>query len=204
MMKQKNTKGVTPVGEVLFAHILKTEIIKEKDTGKFSIMLKLSEKEKKAFLAKINDEWEKFKDTLAGKKLKYDPSFGLKEYQEVEYFKFTSNETIKLKSGEILKRTVPIYDAKQQEISKKLNGIGNGSKVKIAYELVPFYMNDKSYGISLRLSAVQLLDLVEFGAQSAESFGFGVEEGYTADESVEEQEETLDTPEEIDDEEGDF
>lgn len=204
MMKQKNTKGVTPVGEVLFAHILKTEIIKEKDTGKFSIMLKLSEKEKKALLDKINDEWEKFKDTLTGKKLKYDPSFGLREYQEVEYFKFTSNETIKLKSGEILKRTVPIYDAKQQEISKKLNGIGNGSKVKIAYELVPFYMNDKSYGISLRLSAVQLLDLVEFGAQSAESFGFGVEEGYTADESVEEQEETLDTPEEIDDEEGDF
>lgn len=203
-MKQKNTKGVTPVGEVLFAHVLKTEIIKEKDTGKFSIMLKLSEKEKKAFLDKINDEWEKFKDTLNGKKLKYEPCFGLKEYKEVEYFKFSSNETIKLKSGDILKRTVPIYDTKQQEISKRLSGIGNGSKVRIAYELVPFYMSDKSYGISLRLSAVQIIDLVEFGTQTAESFGFGVEEGYVADEGVEEQEESLDTPEETDDEEGDF
>lgn len=198
MAKQRNAKGVTPVGEALFAHLMKTEVIQQKDTGKFSIMLKLSEKDKKALLDKINAEWEKYKDTLDSKKFKAEPSLGIKEYNEVEYFKFTSNETIKLKSGELLKRTVPIFDAKQNEISKKIQGIGNDSKIKVAYELVPFYMNDKNFGVSLRLSAIQVLALVEFGTQTADTFGFTEEEGFVADEEA--TEETLET----DGDEGDF
>ena len=207
MAKQQYKKGVTPVGEALFAHVLKTEIIKkdgqEKDTGKFSIMLKLKDADKKALLNSINEEWENFKNTLTGKKFKYDISNGIKEYKEEEYFKFSMNETIRLKSGETLHRTVPVFDTSCKDISKTLTSLGNGSKVRIAYDLVPFYMSDKNYGISLRLTGIQIIDLVEFNGSTAESLGFGKTEGYVADEAEDENNVFADGTED-DNDEGDF
>ena len=46
MAKNKLTKGTTPIGEVLFAHLQKPEEYQGKSTNKFTIMLKLSEKDK--------------------------------------------------------------------------------------------------------------------------------------------------------------
>lgn len=182
MAKQKFTKGVTPTGEALFAHVLKTEVFKsngtEQDTGKFTIMVKLSKEAQKKLLKQIDDEWEAFKETLGGKKLKYDYATGLKEYKDEEYFKFGMKEHFTLKSGETIHRTVPIFDCDNREISKSLTGIGNGSKVRVAYELAPFFMSDKNYGVSLRLSAIQIIDLVEYGGNSAAGFGFEEAEGY--------------------------
>ena len=37
-------------------------------------------------------------------------------------------------------------------------------------------MNPSTYGIQLRLNAVQVLDLVEFGGRSASAFGFDTED----------------------------
>ena len=207
MAKQQYKKGVTPVGEALFAHVLKTEIIKkdgqEKDTGRYSILLKLKEVDKKALLKSINEEWEKFKENLSGKKFKYDISNGIKEYNEEEYFKFSMNETIKLKTGETKHRTVPLFDASCKDISKRVTNLGNGSQVRIAYDLVPFYMSDKNYGVSLRLTGIQIIKLVEFNAQTAENLGFEKTEGYVADD------ETVDDTlfakdDEENDDEGDF
>lgn len=209
MAKNKVTKGVTPIGEALFAHVLKTETIHKKDgkttdTGKFTIMLKLKDSDKEALLDKINAEWESFKETLDNKKFKYEISNGLKEYNDEEYFKFSMNETIKLKSGELLHRTVPIYDAKCNEISGTLTGIGNGSKVKIAFDYIPFYMNDKNYGVSLRLTGIQIIDLIEYGQTDAKSLGFGEEEGYSQNEAVDDEDLPFTCGEEEDDDEGDF
>ena len=39
-------------------------------------------------------------------------------------------------------------------------------------------MSDKNYGVSLRLSAIQIIDLVEYGGNSAAGFGFDEAEGY--------------------------
>ena len=52
-------------------------------------------------------------------------------------------------------------------------------------------MNDKNYGISLRLTGVQIIDLKESGTASASSLGFGQEEGYTFS-SQEDSDTTLD------------
>lgn len=213
MAKSKNVKGVTPIGEVLYAHILKTEQIRDndsntiKDTGKFTIQLKFSEKDKKAFMSKVNDEWLKWEAELQEKKkqMKVEPSLGLKEVDEQDYFKFSMNENIKLKDGSTLHRTCPIFDSKGTPCEGKITSIGNGTRAKVAYELVPFYMNSKTYGISLRLTALQIIELKEY-TQDAASFGFGVEENgfdVTADETdVDEDVPTVD--EEEDDDEGDF
>ena len=60
MAKGKYTKGVTSIGEALYAHLLKTEVIRdnekntEKDTGKFTVQLKFKEKDEQAFVSKLN------------------------------------------------------------------------------------------------------------------------------------------------------
>lgn len=185
-MANKNTKGTTPVGEALFAHILKTEVFRkdgvDKDTGKFTIMLKLSEKAKAKLLADIEAEWDKYKSTLKDKKCSGDIVNGLKEYKDEEYFKFSANESFEFK-GETIHQTIPVYDASCKEISKTLTGIGNGSKVRVAYELIPFHMSTKNFGISLRLTGIQIIDLIEYGTQSASNLGFGDEDGYSVEAS---------------------
>ena len=55
--------------------------------------------------------------------------------------------------------------------------VGNGSVIKVAVEPVTYVMaSTKQVGVSLRLKAVQVIDLVESGA-SAESI-FDEEDGY--------------------------
>ena len=184
MAKNKYTRGTTAVGEIYFAHVHKTEVYKDSDTGKFSVMLKLSEADTEKLLAAIEEDFEAYKGSPAveGKKFLKDYSNGYKEYKEEGYFKFTMREEIKCKSGEVLHKSVPIYDAKLNEISGTITEIGNGTKAKVAYELYPFWMNAKNNGVSLRIVGIQIIKL-EKGGMSAEGMGFdSVDGGYVAEE----------------------
>lgn len=178
----KVTKGVTPVGEAVWCHVLSPEMYQGTSTNKYVVGLKLNEKDKKAFLGKIDNEWQKFVESEEGKKhtYKYDYANGLKEYKDDEYFKFKMTHIIRCKNGKDWERTVPVFDAGQKPIETE---IGNGSKIKVAYELTPFYITSKNYGISLRMSAVQVLELNDANNESAESFGFAEEEGYHAEDA---------------------
>ena len=60
----------------------------------------------------------------------------------------------------------------------KSTAVGNGSTVKIAVEPFPYVMQStKQVGVSLRLKAMQVIDLVEYGAPSSI---FDEEDGYVA------------------------
>lgn len=209
MAKQKYTKGVTPCGEALFAHLFKTEVFNNndtgqpKDTGKYTVMLKLGEKETKELLTKIDDEWEAYKTQADKKTYRGEYGNGTKEYKGETYFKFAANANITCKDGKILQRTVPIFDTALKEISKSLNNIGNGSKIKVAYELVPYDMGRNGHGISLRLTAIQLIEYVEYNAfMSGEAVGFEMQDGFKIDDiEVNTEENNEEEPNEI---EGDF
>lgn len=57
--------------------------------------------------------------------------------------------------------------------------IGNGSTIKLAVTAFP-YASPIGYGISIRLDALQVLDLVEYNKRDAKTYGFGEEEeGYS-------------------------
>ena len=59
--------------------------------------------------------------------------------------------------------------------------IWGGTQAKITFEPVTYYTNLIGAGVSLRLKAVQILDLVE-GGSSAQTYGFTKEEGFVANE----------------------
>lgn len=93
-------------------------------------------------------------------------------------FKFKQNAELKLKDGSISKVKISLFDAKGKRITAN---VGGGSILKVAFTHRDYAMvSGKQYnvGISLDFSGVQVLKLEEYGGGSADSFGFGEEEGY--------------------------
>ncbi|MBS5519634.1 MAG: hypothetical protein KHX13_04795 [Acidaminococcus intestini] len=176
MAKTVYTKGVTPIGEAYFARLISPEVYQGKSTNKFTLMLKLAPKDKEKLLKLIDAEWQKFTESEEGRrhKYKYDYINGIKEYSGEEYFKFKMTHIIQTARGP-WERTVPVFDSACQAL-KLEDELGNGSKVKVAFELSPFYISDKNYGVSLRLVGVQVLSIESTG--DAHSMGFGTEEGF--------------------------
>lgn len=72
--------------------------------------------------------------------------------------------------------SVDQYDAAKTRIRVD---VGNGSICRVNFEAFGFYHAGK-FGVSLRLRAVQVLDLVEYGRD----YGFDEEDGYTGREYV--------------------
>ena len=181
MAKTTYKTGTTGVGTLMFPHLLETEKFKGTDTGKFAVSFLPDEEDKERLLAEIDAEWQKYAESDEGKKhkYKYDYANGVNEYKGDELFKFKMQERIKTKSDGEWIRKVPIFDATGREISAELTNIGSGTRGKIAYELMPYYMNDKNYGVSLRLTGVQIIELKEGGSVTAASLGFEACEGYT-------------------------
>lgn len=85
------------------------------------------------------------------------------------------------KDGKIYHRKPALFDAKGKPLAAGVN-VGGGSEGKVSCEFYQFYTAKVGAGVSLRLCAVQVLELVEFGTRSASAFGFEEEEGFTAEE----------------------
>lgn len=83
-----------------------------------------------------------------------------------------------------------IFDAKGQKIVK-VPAIWSGSTAKVSFSVglnkegIPGYFipGTGAAGLKLKLLAVQIIDLRQGGERSADSYGFGAEEGYAYDPS---------------------
>jgi hypothetical protein len=96
--------------------------------------------------------------------------------------KFKQKAVITKKDGSKFEVKIPQFDAKGKPM--KAN-IGRDSVIKVNFSIKPYYMpTTKTVGLSLRPVAVQVIDLKEFtSGGSAESYGFGEEEGYEAEDT---------------------
>lgn len=93
-------------------------------------------------------------------------------------FKTKLKARIKSRSGETYSQAVSVVDAKKTPMDGS-QMVGNGSTIKVAVEPVPYLMQStKQVGVSLRLKAMQVINLVEYGAPTADIFE--EEEGFVA------------------------
>lgn len=93
-------------------------------------------------------------------------------------FKTKLKARIKSRSGETYSQSVSVVDAKKTPMDGS-QMVGNGSSIKVAVEPVPYVMQStKQVGVSLRLKAVQVINLVEYGAPSTDIFD--EEDGFVA------------------------
>lgn len=205
MAKREFTQGVTPKGSLLFPHIYEPETYEGKDVG-FTVNIKFNQKETDALIVVIDKELEKAKHSIKlkpGQKWSAEPFLGYREDKDGDIvFKFKANSHYTTKSGETHKVTIPVFDAHGKPIKDPLS-IGNGTIAKVAYTLVPYWISKVVNGIKLRLDAVQIIDLKEYGEKDAKGYGFGEEEGFSAPEE-EDDSPFVDSSEEDTDEDGEF
>lgn len=93
------------------------------------------------------------------------------------------------------KQSMELRDADTGKLSGKYPAIYGGTVGKVAFQTNPYWVAGQVMaGLSLRLSAVQIIDLVGPGARSADSYGFGEEDGFTADPDAVASSESSSTP----------
>ncbi len=73
-----------------------------------------------------------------------------------------------------------LFDAKGKPMPKDSN-VGGGSILRVSFEPNPYFTSQLGSGVSLRLKAVQVIELKSFGDRSASGYGFEAEDGFEAD-----------------------
>lgn len=175
-----NQNYVTCKGKAIYPHLRTPDTFEGADLG-FTIRLMPSVEDAQKFEEFLRKELDKAASLpeFAGKKLNdRNALIGMGETQEGDtVFKFKTKSTYRTKSGDVMNRVIPIYDSQGKPLPKNVD-VGHGSIVKVAYSIHPYYKTKTIKGLTLYLNAVQVLELVERSDErSAESFGFGAEEG---------------------------
>lgn len=113
-------------------------------------------------------------------------------------FKFkTKYKIVDKKTNEVRFNKIGLFDSKGKPLAAG-TAIYGGTIGKIAFQVSPYFISGQGMaGITLRLSAVQVIDLVGPGARSSSAYGFGAEEGYDTSEDDAFPTEGESTPEQV-------
>lgn len=190
-------KGITPKGIASWPRLHEPDT-KYKKEGEYSIKLRLSgaaAEELKAVLdqayqdsyddnkAAIEDAKRKEKNPNKRKEIKERADLPYKDLYENDELTGATEFNFKMKASGISQKTGKPWARKPAVFTvsgavmpaDKVSKVGGGSMVKVAYEVSPFWTLPLGAGVSLRLEAVQVIELRSFSDRSASAFGFGSE-----------------------------
>ena len=199
--KPKFITVTTPVGTAIYPK-LNTPDTKFKALGEYSVKLKLTAEEAQpiidkyeaavaAYFEEVKAELMKGdgKDKAKAKALKlaadkpYKPEFD-DEGEETGnvVFNFKMPARIARDGKEDIVLAPDVFDAQGKKLAK-VPEVWGGSRLRVSGQLRPFNA-PIGVGVSLRLAAVQIIELRSGGARDASGYGFGAEEGgFSADEA---------------------
>lgn len=187
MTKPKVQRYVSPAGTAQYPWLNKPDT-KFNPDGEYKCNLEIKDPQEIAKITSFLDEQHeasvaKAKKENAGKKIKEgDVPYSLNEETGTVTVRFKLKAKVTPKNGEPFEQRPAVFDAKGKPT--KDAKVGGGSTLKIAYEIVPYYTAIAGAGISLRLKAAQIINLVEFsGGAGADAYGFGEEDGYEAEDN---------------------
>jgi len=173
----------TPVGLAYYPRI-DTPDTKFNPDGVYSCKLHVSEDDYNAFNAQIKDTVNKAYQEECQKrgvsKLKVASTNPVRETADGQYEIYAKQVAKKDTRKGLIEFSITVFDSKGNKL-EEVPRVGSGSKLKMGVEIFPYYTDLNGFGYSLRLRAVQILDLVEYASSgTASSFGFTAEEeGYT-------------------------
>jgi hypothetical protein len=179
--RKKFVRLTTPVGTAIYPRLTTPDTKFDKD-GVYSVDLELdsTNKEAAAFidtLKKAADEAYKATcESKGGKKLKR-ADLPVKDGEgDMVRIKFK----LKAKAGNEEKswsQKPTLFDSSGMAIQTPPN-VGSGSRIKVAFEVVPFFTAMVGAGVSLRMKAVQILDLKEYTpGDNFDAYGFKADPG---------------------------
>ena len=179
--KTKLVSIVSPKGLASYPFINKPSF-KFKEEGEYSVKLVLNKEEGTKFADQVKTILRSaYKDQCA--LLKKDKlkmaEFPWKEDGENMVFAFKARATYTTKEGVVYESKVALFDTKGNPVTEL---VGSNSVLRCACDVYPWYVPSMGMGVSLKLKAVQVVELVSPSRNiSAESFGFTAEEeGYVS------------------------
>jgi|TARA_R110002050_G_scaffold142796_2_gene268077 hypothetical protein len=170
----------TPKGKAVWPRI-DTPDTKFDEDGVYSCKLHVSEGDFKAFEAIVKPQLDAAYDAECSRqgkdKVRMAASSPLRINDDGDYEIYAKQKAkVHTKSKGTLEFTIAAVDSQGKKI--EMPKIGSGSTLKMAVEVNTWFVPSQGFGYTLRLRAVQVLDLIEYGGGSS-SFGFGAEaDGY--------------------------
>lgn len=172
------TTNISEIGEAIYPHLNKPDV-RFSEAGEYKVTLKVAKSDATAMLklynSAIEDALKLAEQNHKGKGIKNAPKPFTEEDNYV-FFKFKMKATgVNQKTKEKFSQRPQLFDAKKNPIPLSTI-IWGGSKMRVAYNLVSYYTPMLGAGITARLKAVQVIELVE----GKDSNLFEKEDGYEA------------------------
>jgi len=186
----ENLKLTSPRGRFIYPHLNKPDT-KFNPDGEYKLTLSLTSEESTNLLKALEEQIELSKkdaeDRAKGKKVKVaDPPYSINEEDGNYQFKFKLKAKAKSsKTGNEWEQKPAIFDSDLKPLSPEKQ-IWGGTEGKVSFEVIRYFVPLTGAGISLRLKAVQILELVEGSGGDGSKFGFKEEQGYKSDTALEE------------------
>ena len=170
------TTNISEIGEAIYPHLNKPDV-RFSEAGEYKVTLKVAKSDATAMLklynSAIEDALKLAEQNHKGKGIKNAPK-PFTEEDNFVFFKFKMKATgVNQKTKEKFSQRPQLFDAKKNPIPLSTL-IWGGTKMRVAYELVPYYAPMIGAGITARLKAVQVIELVE----GKDSNLFKEEDGY--------------------------
>ena len=170
------TTNISEIGEAIYPHLNKPDV-RFSEAGEYKVTLKVAKSDATAMLklynSAIEDALKLAEQNHKGKGIKNAPK-PFTEENDYVFFKFKMKATgVNQKTKEKFSQRPQLFDAKKNPIPLSTL-IWGGTKMRVAYELVPYYAPMIGAGITARLKAVQVIELVE----GKDSNLFKEEDGY--------------------------
>ncbi|MGY6517444.1 MAG: hypothetical protein ACXIUZ_01900 [Lysobacteraceae bacterium] len=190
-MSKKNPKLNTPIGVLMFPHLLEPDTKFNAD-GEYKADMRLEIDEAQGLIDKLEAIRDAYAEEIRKENKKY-ARYNMADVVEIieddsgeEYARVRAKlkAIVRVKkTGKSFTQKPDLFDAAGRPIkpASLSNGVWSGTRAKFALEVVPYAMDSsKLIGVSLRLKAVQIIELVAGGGGTAEDYGFGEEEGFDA------------------------
>ena len=195
-MKNKKERITSPKGCAHFPHLIKPDT-KFDPIGVYrtGLILDMQNEEHMEFIQLLdkmvdeNVEITKAKLKKSGKAGKIKSIVRKSAYDE-EYdnegeptgrfiVKFKNKAYIQFEDGNIKDLKPALFDSQGKPCSPE--AIWGGSVLRINFTPFPYYVGATGLtGVSLKMNAIQIIELVQGGQGNASSFGFGKEDGFVA------------------------
>ena len=176
-------KIVTPPGTAVYPWLKSPDV--EFGQNHYKINLALEEKAASPLMKKIDDLLSAFLEEISKKSKKKIVTENLPYYKEKDdegnetgniIFKFKMKASYQdKKTNQLVPMKPAIFDSTRKPCKEDVWG---GSVVRVSGMAVPYFQNKA--GVTLRLSAVQVLELATGNQSSGDAYGFNEEEGYIA------------------------
>lgn len=185
MAEQKHESVLTPVGDAVYPHLVRPDT-KFNAAGEYKTRVAFEDNEEiREVIERLEGIRDEFLNSLTPakrKKVKSVEDVFTEETDDEDeptgrvIMNFKQKALIKTKKGDEFRPQVHLFDSKNKRVFPK--SVGSGSRIACFAEIVPYFMEStKIVGVSLRLKAVQILELREGAATSGDAFGFDVREG---------------------------